>query len=406
MDDLSLVADRYAVLKPFLDEAQRRLLLGYDANRLGHGGVAAVARATGSAPRTVSRGVEDLGRPPSTRVRRPGGGRKPQGIKDPGVVDALTRLVEPDTAGDPMRPLLWTTKSTRVLAKELGAQGHAVSATTVRHLLSDMGYSLQANMKTIETGGHHPDRDGQFRYINDQVASHAGAGCPVISIDTKKKELVGLYKNPGRAWSPVKSPTLVNGHDFPNGVDKAIPYGVYDVIANEGWVSVGMDHDTAAFAVNTIRTWWDELGKTRYLDATRLLICADSGGSNSARCHAWKIQIAQLAAETGLDITICHLPPGTSKWNKIEHKMFSFISTNWAARPLTSYQVILDLINATTTTSGLVIHARLDTADYPTGITFSKDAIDAVPIRRHNFHPDWNYTITPSARDTPEPPQS
>jgi len=400
MDDVAVVGERYGTLKPYLDELQRRLLLGFEAARLGRGGVAAVAAATGAAPRTVSRGVEDLSRPPSGRVRKPGGGRKPASVKGPGVVAALKLLVEPDTAGDPMRPLLWTTKSTRVLAQELSEAGHLVSATTVRHLLAQEGYSLQANVKTIEKGATHPDRDAQFRHINDLVACYAATGCPVISIDTKKKELVGLYKNPGRSWSPVGTPLLVSGHDFPAGVDKAIPYGVYDVIANQGWVSVGMDHDTAAFAANTIRSWWDEMGHHRYPGATRLLICADGGGSNSSHSHAWKIEVAKLAADTGLAITVCHLPPGTSKWNKIEHRMFAFISKNWAARPLTSYQVILDLINATTTSSGLVIHARLDTADYPTGTTHTKADIQAIPITGDDFHPEWNYTINPP-RDTP-----
>lgn len=396
MADLEVVTRRYEALKPFLNEFQRRVLLGFEAGVLGRGGIAAVSGATGVAPVTISRGVKEVAGAPPSRVRAPGGGRKRLECADAGLMSALSELVEPDTAGDPMRPLLWTTKSTRVLAQELCRLGHRVSASKVRGLLSGMGYSLQANVKSIESGASHPDRDGQFRHINDEVAAHCGGGEPVISVDTKKKELVGLYKNPGQAWFLKGGPVLVNGHDFPNGIPKAIPYGIYDVACNQGWVSVGTDHDTSAFAAASIRSWWDTVGRHRYPHAARLLICADAGGSNAARSLGWKAELAALAADTGLTITMCHLPPGTSKWNKIEHKMFSFISKNWAARPLTSYQVIIDLINATTTSTGLTIRAELDTGAYPTGVVHTKAEIAALPITGHQYHPEWNYTIHPA----------
>ena len=386
----------YRLMRPRLDEAQRRALLGCVAEEMGRGGVSAVSGATGVSRRVVAQGVKDVGAEPSGRVLAPGGGRKRLEEKDPGLVDALRGLVEPATAGDPTRPLLWTTKSTAVLAGELTGRGHKVSATKVRALLGEMGYSLQASVKSLERGEPHPDRDAQFGYINDQVASHAQDRCPVVSVDTKKKELVGPYKNPGRAWTPKGSPVLVNGHDFPGPDGKAIPYGVYDVLDNTGWVSVGMDLDTSAFAVNTIRSWWQNVGQARYPNAARLLICADAGGSNGSRYRAWKAEIAALAKETGLAITVCHLPPGTSKWNKIEHKMFAFISKNWSARPLVSYEVIVNLINATTTKTGLTIHAELNPGSYPTGVRHTKKQIDALPIKGHDFHPDWNYTAHPA----------
>jgi len=382
-----------------LDESQRRALVGCFAKLRGYGGVTGVSQVTGVSRTTITQGVKDLDSEPTGRVRAPGGGRKPITVTDPELMDVLKELVEPDTAGDPMRPLLYTLKSVRVLSQELAARGHKVSPSKVGQLLRAMGYSLQANVKTIETGATHPDRDAQFRYINNQIADHAADHCPVISVDTKKKELVGQYKNNGRAWSPTGQPIKVNGHDFPGEAGKAIPYGVYDVLANTGWVSVGVDHDTAQFAANTIATWWQQVGQPRYPEATRLLICADAGGSNAARSTAWKAEIAALAEATGLEITVTHLPPGTSKWNRIEHKMFAFISKNWAARPLVSYQLIVNLINATTTRTGLTIHAELDTDHYPLGVTYTKTQIAALPIKRHQFHPEWNYTAHPATQN-------
>lgn len=381
-----------------LDERQRRLLMGAEARVLGHGGIKMVARAAGASPTTVSRGVDELesGVDPSKRVRQAGAGRKPQTVTDPGLTDALLGLVEPDERGDPMSPLRWTTKSTRSLAAELTRSGHPVSAWTVANLLHEQGFSLQANSKQVE-GTIHEDRDAQFKYLNAQSKAHIDAGQPVISVDTKKKETVGQFKNGGQQWRPSGDPRRVNVHDFPDPeLGKANPYGVYDVSANTGWVSVGTDHDTAAFAVETIRRWFDQVAATAYPDADRLLICADGGGSNGYRLRAWKSELAALATETGLNITVCHLPPGTSKWNKIEHRLFSHISMNWRGRPLTSHEVIVDLIGATTTRTGLKVHAELDSDAYPTGIKISDTEMAALPINRHDFHGEWNYTIQPA----------
>ncbi len=394
----AVLRGKFDSLFPHLDERQRRLAMGAEARSLGHGGIKAVARAAGASPTTVARGVAELeaGGDPLDRVRLPGAGRKPQTVKDPGLVAALLSLVEPAERGDPMSPLRWTTKSLRTLAAELGTGGHPVSAWTVANLLHGQGFSLQANSKQVE-GAAHPDRDGQFAYLNDQSVQHLAAGQPVISVDTKKKELVGLYKNDGQQWRPAGDPVRVNVHDFPDpDLGKANPYGIYDVAANDGWVSVGTDHDTAAFAVETIRRWYAQVGKAAYPDAERLLVCADGGGSNGYRLRAWKSEIATLAAETGLTITVCHLPPGTSKWNKIEHRLFSHISMNWRGRPLTSRQVIIDLIGATTTRTGLTVHAELDDNAYPTGIRISDTEMNALPITRHEFHGEWNYTLKPT----------
>ena len=351
----------------------------------------------GASPSTVSRGVAELesGSDPSKRVREPGAGRKPRTFTDPGLTSALLALVEPEERGDPMSPLRWTTKSTRALARELSSSGHRVSAWTVANLLHEHGFSLQGNAKQVE-GAAHQDRDAQFKYLGDQSATHIAAGQPVISVDTKKKELVGLFKNGGQQWRPAGDPVRVNVHDFADPeLGKANPYGVYDVAANDGWVSVGTDHDTAAFAVETIRRWYTQIGHNAYPGAEKLLICADGGGSNGYRLRAWKTQLAALATETGLDITVCHLPPGTSKWNKIEHRLFSHISMNWRGRPLTSHQVIIDLIGATTTRTGLKVHAELDDTIYPTGIRISDTQMAALPIERHECHGDWNYTLKP-----------
>ena len=392
-----MLVAKFAVILPHLDERQRRLLLGAEARALGHGGIRAVARAAGVREATVSLGVDELeaGAQPLGRVRKPGGGRKRLADLDPGLRPALLALVEPDERGDPMSPLRWTTKSTRHLASTLTGQGHRISADTVADLLRAEGFSLQGNTKTLE-GNQHPDRDGQFRYLNEQARTHRDGGQPVISVDTKKKELLGAFKNTGREWRPTGEPVPVNTHDFPgDSVGKAVPYGIYDIAANAGWVSVGTDHDTAAFAVESIRRWWAAVGVHSYPQATRLLITADAGGSNGYRSRAWKAELAALATQTGLAITVCHLPPGTSKWNKIEHRLFCHITMNWRGRPLTSHEVIVASIAATTTRNGLRVHAELDTADYPTGTQISDARMAALPIARHPFHGDWNYTLHP-----------
>lgn len=400
------LAAKFRVLFPHLDERQRRLLMGAEARVLGHGGIRLVARAAGVAESTVSRGVSDLdaGEAPLGRSRRPGGGRKRLVDLDSGLRVALLALVEPDMRGDPMSPLRWTTKSTRKLAEELTRQGWQISADTVADALRGEGFSLQANAKTIE-GKQHPDRDAQFRYLNEQVKDHQATGDPVVSVDTKKKELVGLYRNGGREWRPAGEPVQVKTHDFVDReVGKAIPYGIYDVTADTGWVNVGCDHDTAAFAVASIRRWWTSRGAGDYPRARRLLITADAGGSNGYRTRAWKTELAALAAETGLEVTVCHLPPGTSKWNKIEHRLFSHITMNWRGRPLTSHDVIVQSIAATTTRTGLSVHAELDTGTYPTGTQVSDAQITALPMTRHRFHGDWNYTLHPHHEQPPPPP--
>ncbi|MFJ9523772.1 ISAzo13 family transposase [Kitasatospora sp. NPDC101801] len=399
----SQLAAKLEVLLPHLDERQRRLLMGAEARTLGHGGIRAVARAAGVSEVTVSKGVAELesGQGPLGRVRRAGGGRRRLADLNPGLRPALLALVEPDVRGDPMSPLRWTTKSTRHLAAELTRQGHRISADTVADLLREEGFSLQANAKTLE-GKQHPDRDEQFRYLNEQVREHRDAGQPVISVDAKKKELVGEFKNSGREWQPIGEPVRVSVHDFADpALGKAIPYGIYDLAANAGWVNVGCDHDTAAFAVTSIRRWWHGLGKTTYPRATRLLITADAGGSNGYRTRAWKIELAALAAETGLEITVCHLPPSTSKWNKIEHRLFSHITMNWRGRPLTSHEVIVRTIAATTNCGGLRVHAELDTGTYPIGIQIGDADMAALPLTRHTFHGDWNYVLHPALVGTP-----
>jgi len=388
----------FAVLSPHLDERQRRLLAGAQARALGRGGVAMVARATGMGLTTVKKGAAEIDQGPEVtgRVRRPGAGRPTAAQRDPELMAALDALVEPDTRGDPMSPLRWTAKSTRTLAEELTSQGHRVSARTVAELLAGMGYSLQATSKQIE-GAQHPDRDAQFRYLNEQARSHLADGQPVISVDTKKKEVVGNLANKGREWQPKGTPTRVEVHDFPDPkVGKAIPFGVYDLGADAGWVSVGDDHDTAAFAVATIRRWWQQAGRAAYPTATRLLITADAGGSNSYRSRLWKVELGKLAADTGLAITVCHFPPGTSKWNRIEHRLFAHISMNWRGRPLTSHEAIVDLIGATTTRTGLKVRAELDRGAYPTGVKVPDKDLAAVPLQPHDWHGDWNYTVTTS----------
>jgi DDE family transposase len=396
-----VLAAKFAAIFPHLDERQRRLLMGAEARALGHGGIRVVARAAGVREATVSLGAGELdsGAEPLGRARRPGGGRKRAAELDPGLRPALLALVEPQERGDPMSSLRWTVKSTRNLAGELTRQGHRVGADTVGDLLRAEGFSLQGNAKTIE-GQRHPDRDAQFRYINEQVKGHQGTADPVISVDTKKKELAGEFKNAGRQWRPKGEPAATRTHDFPgDSAGKAVPYGVYDLTANAGWVSVGTDHDTAAFAVESIRRWWKAAGSSDYPLARRLLITADAGGSNGYRTRAWKAELARLAAQTGLEITCCHFPPGTSKWNKVEHRLFSHITMNWRGRPLTSHEVIVQTIAATTTRTGLRVRAELDTSAYDTGVKVSDRQMDALPLTRHDWHGDWNCTLRPEAYD-------
>ena len=396
---------RFEVLLPHLNERQQRLALACEARLLGHGGVRAVAAAAGVSPTTVRRGVDELDSAedplPVGRARRPGGGRKPMTEHDPELVSALLGLVEPDERGDPMSPLRWTTKSLRHLVEQLTERGHSVSAPTVGRLLRAHGFSLQATAKTLE-GKQHPNRNAQFAYINEQVKHHQAAGAPVISVDAKKKEQLGQLPAAGREWRPKGDPVAVEDHSFFTAgpdVPLAIPYGVYDLDIDAGWVSVGVDHDTSAFAVASIRHWWAARGALDHPGATKLLITADAGGSNSYRYRLWKAELAALAAETGLTITVCHFPPGTSKWNKIEHRLFSQITMNWRGRPLTSHQVVVATIASTRTRSGLRVEAELDPGDYPIGLAVTSEQLCRLPITAHARHGAWNYTIAPTGAD-------
>jgi hypothetical protein len=389
--------EKMTALLPYLNERQRRLFLAVEARALGHGGVVRVARATGVSRPTIQQGLRELtgAVAPPERVRRVGGGRRSLAERNPALLTDLEALVDPDTRGDPMSPLRWTCKSTRQLAGALQERGHRVGYRTVAALLDQAGYSLQAAAKTLE-GSQHPDRDAQFRYLNDQVKALLAAGQPVVSVDAKKKELVGTFKNGGREWQPQGQPEQVNVHDFPDKqVGKAIPYGVYDVGRNAGWVTVGRDHDTATFAVASLRRWWQAVGTGAYPGAERLLICADGGGSNGYRIRLWKVELQQFADASGLTVTVCHLPPGTSKWNKIEHRLFAHISMNWRGRPLVSHEIIVDLIGATTTSTGLRVQAELDPGQYPTKVKVSDDELATVHLTPHAFHGEWNYTVTP-----------
>ena len=401
MIDSDAIRERFTSLSPHLDERGRRLFAATEANSAGYGGIAAVTRITGIAASTIGRGLGELAHNvglEAGRLRRPGGGRKPLVAKDPGLLPALLALVEPTARGDPMSALRWTCKSLRRLAAELTARGHPVSHTVVGELLTQQKFSLQANRKTRE-GGDHPDRDAQFLHIDQSVADALAAKQPVISVDTKKKELVGDFKNAGREWRPKGRPEDVRVHDFLiKELGRAVPYGIYDLAANAGWVSVGMDNDTAAFSVQTIRRWWSSVGRVRYPEAKSLVITADGGGSNGSRVRLWKRELHRLASEIGIDIMVHHLPPGTSKWNKIEHRLFSYISQNWRAKPLVSYRVIVELIGATTTNSGLEVHCELDTNAYPKGIAVSDAEFNAINMTRAEFHGEWNYTIHPGNR--------
>ncbi len=397
------IKSKYEALRPFLDERRRRLWAAAEAPTLGHGGTTLVHRATGLAPNTIRAGIQELADAQADplalaaagRLRRPGAGRKPLTQSDPTLRDDLESLVEPSTRGDPESPLRWSCKSVRKLAAELRQRGHRISAQSVHDLLHQLGYRLQANKKTLE-GAAHPDRNAQFSYINERTQTLQGQGQPVISVDTKKKELVGPFKNGGREWRPEGQPQEVRVHDFlDKELGKAIPYGVYDLTNNAGWVSVGVEHDTAEFAVATILRWWEQMGKPMYPEATELQVMAHGGGSNSSRSRLWKVALQRFADATGLRVSVCHFPPGTSKWNKIEHRMFSFITLNWRGRPLVSHEVIVSLIGGTTTGTGLSIQAELDPRPYPTRIQISDAELEQVQIERHDFRGEWNYTIVP-----------
>ncbi len=394
----SEIAERFRQLEPWLDERMRRLWAAAESAALGRGGISLVARASGVSRRAISVGLAELKQPPEeggrrqVPIRRPGGGRKKTQAKDPALLRDLEKLVEPGTRGDPESPLRWTCKSVRRLAEELRRRGHQVSHTLVAELLHQLNYRLQGNRKTRE-GSSHPDRNAQFEHINAKVEEFLELSQPAVSVDTKKKELVGDYKNGGREWRPKGRPEAVQAHDF--GKQKDVPYGVYDLGRDAGWVSVGTDHDTAAFAVESIRRWWHMMGQASYPEARQLLITADGGGSNGSRVRLWKLELQKLADETGLEVSVCHLPPGTSKWNKIEHRLFSFITQNWRGQPLVSHEVIVNLIASTTTRSGLHVRSQLDTGKYPKGIKVSQAEFATIRLRPDAFHGDWNYSITP-----------
>jgi transposase len=391
---------RLADLLPRLNERDRRLALATEAKSWGRGGINAVHEATSVSKGTIRRGKIELDNEPteqsSDRVRAPGGGRKKAEITDPELLNELENLTEPATRGDPESPLRWTTKSTRKLAEQLTETGHPISHTAVAKLLRSLGYSLQGTRKKME-GSQHPDRDDQFRYINKLATEFLAAGDPVISVDTKKKELVGQFAQAGREWHPQGEPVEVSTYDFPEQADgKAIPYGVYDLANNSAWVSVGIDHDTSVFAVATIEKWWQYMGKKKYPNTRRMFVTADGGGSNGHRLWLWKHELARLATATGLDIIVSHYPPGTSKWNKIEHRLFSRITQNWRGRPLETYQTVVNLIANTTTTTGLTVRCELDPNLYPTKIKLTDQQKESIPLTRHLFHGDWNYTIISS----------
>ena len=397
METNQKIAEKLAIVLPHLNEKQRRLLMAAEARTLGCGGISKVAQATGVSRVTIHKALAEIESKKiiAERVRKPGGGRKDITEQHPNILEKLEALVDPVTRGDPRSPLRWTCKSTRQLSQELGRKGYAVSNVTVAELLHRLDYSLQANAKTLE-GASHPDRDAQFHYINRRVQGFLRRHQPVISVDTKKKELVGNFKNGGREWQPKGEPEKVEVHDFASPeFPKVIPYGVYDVGKNMGWVNVGTDHDTASFAVASIRRWWFGMGRELYPNATDLLICADCGGSNGYRLRLWKMELQTLASETGVGITTCHFPPGTSKWNKVEHRLFSHISMNWRGRPLISHEVLVKLIGETTTSTGLEVKAQLDKRRYPVKVKVTDEEMRTVKIRPHKFHGEWNYSINP-----------
>lgn len=399
------IKDKFAALAPLLDERTRRRWAAVEARAIGRGGITRVAEATGLSQTTIRAGLKELEsrrtsalhQVASERLRRPGGGRKSLVDHDPHLLEALEAMVDPVTRGDPMGPLRWTCKSAARLAEELQNQGYRVSERSINRLLHHLGYSLQSNRKTIE-GSQHPDRDAQFQYINRRVQAFQRQRQPVVSVDTKKKELIGQFRNGGREWSPKGEPEPVRVHDFPDkALGKVIPYGVYDMATNTGWVSVGVDHDTAEFAVETIRRWWRHMGSLTYPRAKRLLITADGGGSNGSRNRLWKMELQKLADDIGLRISVCHFPPGTSKWNKIEHRLFSHIAMNWRGTPLVDLATIVSLIGATRSRAGLHVRAELDRGRYPAGITITDAQMATVQLTRHRFHGAWNYTIRPTA---------
>ena len=402
------IRERLTSLLPHLNERQRRLAAAVEARSLGYGGVSAVADVTGIARGTIHRALRELQHRPATlahaQIRARGAGRPRLVDRQPEMQKRLQALVEASTRGDPMSPLLWTCESTTQLARALSREGYAISPDTVGRLLANMGYSLQANLKTLEDGADHPDRDGQFRYLNMLVRRFQNRNEPVISVDTKKKELIGRYYNKGRRWRPRGEPEQVRIHDFIDPEEpKAIPYGIYDVARNHGWVNVGCDHDTASFAAGSILRWWMAMGSHVYPQARALLICADAGGSNGYRIRLWKVELQALADKTGLRVTVCHLPPGTSKWNKVEHRLFSHISMNWRGRPLTSHEIVVKLIGATVTTAGLKVKARLDKRRYPTKVKVTDEQMREVNIKPHAFHGEWNYTISPRTKQPAKP---
>ncbi|PIR15479.1 MAG: ISAzo13 family transposase [Elusimicrobia bacterium CG11_big_fil_rev_8_21_14_0_20_64_6] len=401
MGDEAALKLKLAGVLPLLNEKQRRVLVASEAKFYGRGGIQTLSRITGMCRQTIYRGLEDLEEGSnSQRIRKPGGGRKKITRENPGIVGAIEKLIEPATRGDPMSPLRWSCKSVRNLEKSLQKSGYSISYRTISTILHEQEYRLQSNRKTSEGKKNHPDRNEQFGYINKQATSFLRREEPVISVDAKKKELIGKYKNPGREWRKKGKPIKVLSHDFPDpAVPKAVPYGVYDIGRNTGWVNVGVDADTAEFAVESIRQWWKGMGKQRYPKAKELLICADSGGSNGYRSHLWKRELQKLSDRHRLRITVCHFPPGTSKWNKIEHRLFSYISMNWRGRPLTDYQTVVSLIAATTTKTGLTVKARLDSKTYQRGIKVSAEEMESLRISPHQFHGEWNYTIEPKFKN-------
>jgi hypothetical protein len=402
MDQETGIKNKFLQLQPFLNEKQIRLYTASESIAIGYSGISIVSRATGVSRRAITQGCKELTSPPTNettfRVRNKGAGRKKITEIDEKIKKSLERLIEPATRGDPESPLRWTSKSVRNLSETLRSEGHIVSHQTIARILSDMDYSLQANKKVIE-GGKHPDRNAQFEHIYQKVKNYQNAGQPVISVDTKKKELVGNFKNNGYELQPKASPELVNVYDFQDKeLGKVSPYGVYDITNNMGWVNVGIDHDTAQFAVQSIRSWWYSMGSNHYSNAEKLLITADGGGSNGSRVRLWKVELQKLADELSMEISVCHFPPGTSKWNKIEHRLFSFISQNWRGKPLTSHQVVVNLIASTKTKTGLKVNCQLDKGSYEKGIKISDMQMKEINLAKDSFHGEWNYTISPKAK--------